>query len=312
MRLTLLRAKEALARKSPADQLEFRINRICERYLLHGKFAGSLQRLAMYAPYGQITLPRGYRTMEGVKVDGTVQEMANQWYEFLPGQSDTFGYSLNAVRDLGDGWAVMRTPPNDSTDVTVPRPDFPEGGTISVSYPGSETLEVTIEGRDQDGVPVTLEFAGEETLDSPFSRISRIHKEIGDVPITIRYTGEDAAITTIAILEPSEEETYYRRYILDAFRATEQVAVMAFCKRRHLEFTSDSDVLPFSNISALLIGMEALNSEDEGEHTRADQLWAQGVDLLNKELGDTEGDNAFPGIRFLYPGRTQPKLTSFY
>lgn len=312
MRLTLLRAKEALARKSPADQLEFRINRVCERYLLHGKFAGSLQRLAIYAPYGQVTLPRGYRTMEGVKIDGVVLEMANQWYELIPGQSDSFGYSLNAVRDLGDGWAVMRTPPIDSMDLTIPQQDFPEGGTISVSYPGSETLATTIEGRDQDGVPITLEFTGEQTLASPFSRISRIHKEIGDVPVTIRYTGEDAAITTIAIMEPTEEETYYRRYILDNFRLIEQVAAIALCKRRHIEFTSDSDILPFSNISALALGMDALQQEDEGEYARSDQLWAQGVDLLNKELQDTDGDNMFPAIRFLYPGRTQPNLTSFY
>jgi hypothetical protein len=57
MRLTLLKAKEALKGKAPADKLEYRLNRACERMMTSGKYAGSLHRLALAAPYGQLTLP---------------------------------------------------------------------------------------------------------------------------------------------------------------------------------------------------------------------------------------------------------------
>jgi hypothetical protein len=314
MRLTLLRAKEALSSKSPADRLEFRLNRACERLLLHGKFAGSLQRLAVLAPYGQLTLPRYYRTVEGVKVNGLVYELANLFYEYLPGKSDTFGYSLNAVRDLGDGWAVMHTPTllTAVPDPATPQQDFPDEGTISVDYTGSEILVVTLSGRDQSGAPVDLVFNGKETHANPFSRITRVHKEQGDVTVTVTFTDVDTTTTTLAIMDPLEEETYYRRYMIDTLKDQASVVVTALCKRRHIEFASDKDVLPFSNISALSLGMDALQYESEGDKTRADENWLSAVDILNQELKDTDGENSFPAVRFLYPAGTTPNLRSFY
>lgn len=311
MRLTLLRAKEALVKKAPIDELEFRLNRACERLLLHGKFAGTVQRLAISAPYGQLTLPRRYRTLEGIKVDGSVYDIANQWYEFLPGRSDALGYSLAAVRDLGDGWAVMRTPNISSTDPTAPIQDFPAGD-ISVTYSGSEVLVVNIEGWDANGLPVTLTFNGKETHASPFARVSRIHKEQGDVSVIVNFTDTDAVVTPIALMEPSEEETYYRRYQVDTLVDQPTVAVSALCKRRHIEFASDNDILPFSNLSALSLALDALQFEAENDQGRADELLGSAVELLNAELKDTNGENELPAIRFLYPAGTKPQWTSNY
>lgn len=318
MRLTLLRAKEAVRHRVPETLVEARLNRVCERLLTHGKYTGSIQRLAISAPYGQLTPPRAYRTIEGVKVNGAVHEMGNQWYEFLPGKSDMAGYYMDAVRDLGDGWAIMRTPritpPTTAPDVTVPVQDIPDGGTITVGFPGSNdpTLTVLIEGRDSNGLPISLSFAGQQTLANVFTRISRIHKEQGTRSVTITYTTDDAVATVIAIMEPKEEETYYRRYIIDSHVNEPTLAVACLCKRRHIEFTSDTDILPFSNIYALERGLDALQYEDENDVTLADQYWDKAVAALNDELKDTNSDNSFPIIRFIYPGHSYPNYTSHY
>jgi hypothetical protein len=315
VRLTLLRAKEAVRSRCPAEKLDYRINRYCERIMNHRKFVGSTERIAIRAPYGQLTLPRQYVSLLGVKVNGFHYDLGNQWYEFLPGNNDVSGFSLNAVRDLGDNWAILYTPRvNDNTpfDLTVPVNDIPADGTITVDYTGTTTEVVKIYGRDDEGMPVTLTFNGKETKANPFARIERIHKEISPIAVRITYTTTDAIETLLALMEPSEEETAYHRYIVDAQACRAGNAIGALCKRRHIEFTSDQDVLPFGNISALEAGMDALQYYAENDVTLADQYMDQAVAILNDEYGSTNGGDSFPKIRMVHAPGTTPRLTSHY
>jgi hypothetical protein len=315
MRLTLLRAKEALAPRCPAEKLDYRINRLCERLLNHKKFKGSIERIAIAAPYGQVSLPREYIGLEGVKVNGFTYDLGGQRWEFLPGQYDPKEFTMNAVRDLGDGWAILYTPRvNDNTpfDSTIPVNDIPAGGTITTNYAGVTTEIVTIEGRDIEGMPAILTFTGKQTLANPFARITRIHKEQGPVAVRVSYTTDDDIVTLLALMEPSEEETYYHRYVVDNRSCTEDTAIAALAKRRHIEFTSDRDILPFGNISALESGMDALQYEAENDLNLADTYWLKAVGILNDELASANGGVTFPKIRFQYPGGTTPRLTSHY
>lgn len=315
MRLTLHRAKEALASRSPADKLEYRINRLCERLLNHKKFKGSIDRIAIAAPWGQVSLPRHYLSLEGVKVNGFVYDLGGQRYEFLPGQYDPKSFTLNAVRDLGDGHAILYTPRvNDNTplDATVPVNEIPIGGTITVNYNGSSTEVVTLFGNNIEGMPAVLTITGKQTVANPFARITRIHKEQGTVAVRVSYTTDDDIVTLLALIEPAEEETFYHRYIVDNRTCTEDTAVGALVKRRHIEFTSDQDILPFSNISALEEGMNALQYYAENDVNLGDAYMQKAVDILNDELYSTTGAVSFPKIRLVYPGGTTPRFTSRY
>lgn len=316
MRLTLLRAKEALARFSPADVLEYRINRVCERYLTDAKFSGTMHRLAIRAPYGQLSLPRGYRTVDGVQVNGFVYQLGNQWYEMMPGKSIYRNHSMDVVRDLGDGHAILYTPRvNTDTplDATLPANDIPDDGDITVSYTGDPTT-VTIYGYDNTGMPVELVFTAAETKANVFARITRIQKPIGTVAVQVSYIADDTdnTVTTLALMEPKEEETFYRRYMIDSIACRQQNAVSALCKRRHIEFTSEQDVLPFSNLGALENGMQAVNFEAANDTGAAETYWGIGLKILNSELKDTNPASSYPVIKMVYPGGTTPKLTSHY
>ncbi len=328
MRLTLLRAKEVLAKKSPSDGLDYRLNRVCERLLLNGKFMGSMNRLKIAAPFGQATLPRGYRTLEGAKVNGRVYDIANRWWDFLPGKGSAFGATLPTVDDLGDGHATMYIPTllatAPSPDQTLVLPDFPVSspglvplGTITVTATGSDLPNVHIEGRDMWEMPVTLDFTGTgvQTKANVFARISRIKKQTTAATVVVGYTAPNdvnygGAVIFLAIMEATEEETYYRKYFIPTLAQQSGIAVEGFCKRRHIEFTSDADILPFTNISALGLGLDAYQAESEGDKTLANQNWDSAVTLLNTELGDANAEDQIPAIRFHYPGRTTPQLTS--
>lgn len=315
MRITLLRAKEALSRFSPPDELEYRINRVCERFLTDAKFAGTMHTLAIRAPYGQLTLPREYRTVEGARVNGFVYELGNQWYEVIPGKSDFSRHCMSIVRDLGDAHGIMYSPrvnADTPLDSTLPANDIPAGGTITIDYTGVAVLAVTIYGKDAEGMPVELAFSGKETKANIFSRITRIHKEIGTVAVRVTFTTDDAIVTDLALMEPAEEETYYRRYMIDSLCGRAQNAVSALCKRRHIEFTSDKDILPFGNIGALENGMNAYNFEKQNDLGTAATYWNTGVGILNSELKDTNPASSYPVIKMVYPGGTTPRLTSRY
>lgn len=303
MRLTLLKAKEALRHRSPEDKLEYRINRCCERLLLNGKFAGSMHTLRIRLFYGQLTLPMQYRTVEGFKLCDHNYGLANQWYQYLPGHNTllSVGCGLEPLRDLGDGHATIYT--------------LPLAGELSIDYTGAADQPVTIYGTDADAMPVKLVIADKtETPTNPFVHITRVHKEQGPVSVRMIHTATDTTETLLAVMAPTTEETYYRRYILDGASTTDtgDTEAFVFAKRRHIEFTDDEDVLPFTNISALESMMDSLQYRGENDITLADRCEADAVNVLNNELGDTNADVSFPVVRFVYPGGTTPRLTSHY
>jgi hypothetical protein len=307
MRLTLGKAKEKLADHAPADKLEDRINRAIERILVSGKFMGGMDRIRLRATYGDITLPRRYRTVEGVKIDQdgsgnyTVRPLTNGWFEFLEGKqtlsdAQRLGYGMDSVRSLGDGHAIMH--------------DLPDGGTLQIDT--TEAIyTVVLYGRDSIGMPlkVTLTQAS-PSIANAFKRIERIHKEKTTNFVKVQHT-DGTTVTDLAIIEPDEEETFYRRYVDDAITNVAEADVYAFVKVRHIETTSDDDVLPITNITALGFEMDSIHFKAENDYSLSEQYHNDALNLLNEELKDSHSVDEIPGLRFHYPGGP-PRLTSHY
>ncbi len=297
MRLTFLAAQNALASHAPADTdiLKDRINRAHERIILDGKFNGSTARIAIAAIYGDITLPRKYRTIEGVKVNGVVTTLTNGWYEFLEGKSDTMGFDMNNVRSLGDGWAIMR--------------DLPAGGVLT------STAALTLYGEDSFAMPLSVDLLANVAAANNFALITRIHNANAAVDgssVVLTHTSDDNVDTILARIEPNESETFYRRYRLDNFVTTDTAVVEALVKRRHLELLDDNDLLFITNLTALGWAMDSIQYMVENDHTVADGYHTRAVALLNNELLDGHSNDEVPTIKIHYPGGTVPRLQSFY
>lgn len=308
MRLTLLRAKEALVSHAPADVLEERINRAQERIIISGKFNGSLDRIALKVRYGDITLPRQYRTVEGVKIDHDsngdyrVRTLTNAWYEFLEGKvslsdSDRSGTGMDNVRSLGDGHALMH--------------DLPLDGTLKATTTGTVPLNVTLYGRDTTGMPIELNITNNTPVANPFIGVTRLHKEMTDAPVQLSHFDADAVETVLALVEPFEEDTFYRRYRDDSLTCIAEANVIAYAKWRHLETTSDKDILRITNITALGMEMDSLQYLAENDHTVAEQYHQLAIKTLNDELKDSHSVDETPTLRMHYPGGP-PRLTSHY
>ncbi len=147
------------------------------------------------------------------------------------------------------------------------------------------------------------------TIANPFTRIERMHKEQTDFVVTVNQVATDTTVTNLAFMEPSEEETFYRRYKDDSIANIASCNVLAYVKRRHLEVTSEQDVLPITNITALGLEMDSLQYLAENDHTVSDGYHAKALEILNAELKDSHSSDEIPIIRFHYPGGA-PKLTT--
>lgn len=313
MRITVLRAKEALRNFASPENLDRRLNGVCERFLTNGKFLGSVQRIVISAPYGQVTLPREFSAIIGIQVNGMGYNLGNQWYETLPGDYNAGQFNAGGLHDLGDGHAILYTPRITATtyDPNVPLNDIPTGGTITVAYAGGDPSTLTIYGYDADGLPVQLTFSTASTVSNVFARISRIHKEVGNSSVRVTFTTSDAVATLIALMAPTEEETDYRRYMIGGFGEYPSSSIVARVKRRHIPFASDQDVLPIGNIGALENGMQALQYEAENDMILANQYWQTGIDILNGELRQSKSPAETPPFRVRWIGGA-PNLTSRY
>jgi len=312
MRLTLGLAKEKLSSHSPAEVLEDRINRAIERILVDGKFNGSMDRIALQVVYGDLTLPRQYRTVEGVKIDRDangnfkVRVLTNGWYEFLESKVTVQdmarqGYGMDTVQSRGDGWAIMH--------------DLPLGGYLNLSYTGTPDPTVTIYGRDTNFMPIQLVLNSTTAVANPFTRIERIHTGVTPFVTTVFHAptlfSAQSDQTTLAIIEPLEQETFYRRYHDDALSNIAACNAICYVKRRHLEYESDEDVLEITNLTALGFEMDSLQYMSENDVTLANQYHDEAIRVLNEELKDTHAVDEVPTLRFRHPGGA-PRLVSHY
>jgi hypothetical protein len=313
MRLVLGVAKEKLAQHAPAEVLEDRINRSIERILVDGKFNGSMDRIMLQVLYGDLTLPRQYRTLEGVKIDKDangnyrVRVLTNGWYEFLESKVtvqdlDRHGYGMDTVQSRGDGWAIMH--------------DLPLGGYLQLAYTlpgGAVAPTVTIYGRDTNFMPIQLVLNDTTITANPFTRIERIHMGVSAFVTTVNYlTALSGGTTTaMAIIEPLEQETFYRRYHDDALSNQASVNAICYVKRRHIEYESDEDVLEITNLTALGFEMDSLQYMSENDVSLANQYHDEAIRVLNEELKDTHAVDEVPTLRFRHPGGA-PRLVSHY
>jgi hypothetical protein len=186
------------------------------------------------------------------------------------------------------------------------------GGQLILSYLGSDTLTLTVYGTDENYLPVQLALTGNTTVDNPFVHIDRIHREQGSVPMTLTHTAIDLTQTMLAVLAPKQEEAYFHTYRISTLSCKQNAIVRALAKLRFVPFESDQDVLPFTSVTALELGMQAINFEFENDLTTAQTYWNKAIEVLNNELYDSKAVDEWPVIRMIYPGHTEPHWTSHY
>ena len=180
----------------------------------------------------------------------------------------------------------------------------------------TEKLTFTVHSTEVDGVPA-------ETLVLPakYSTIlgciirgtqtgvaAEWYAELPGVPI------DDAGLPTHPITDLGiVQNSGLRHYHVPVFEGDTSVTVTARCRIQHVEISSNSAVLPISNLSALGLALDAIVYEMAGDFDNSQKYFSRAVDILREERKESEPDiPAVSPVRIVHSGESLYGATTFY
>lgn len=305
--MNLSQARETLHQHISPDgpssiQVPSRINEICERFFVSGKWKGMMVEVDLDASEGYVTLPRRCESILGITVQKTPRTPFGRWYSFLPGgpgEVDLSTYSgPDIVVDMGDGYPTYIDSPYASFRVRVKVPNASDrnNGNYVLIKGTDANGDVVYDSGGSEGVVLDL-TAADNTTTQYFSKITSIVK-----PPTLGYTtlwavNSSNAETEIGNYEPGETNISYRRYRVTRADTSETPTVRALCKRRYVPVLSENDEVIPGNMGALKLGLISLKYEDTNDLERATEYFTRALSLLNAELREQRGGQ-FNTMRF--------------
>lgn len=293
-----------------------RINELCERFFVSGKWKGMMVETALDATEGYVTLPRRCESILGITVRKMPRTPFGRWYSFLPGgpgEVDLESYSgPDVVVDQGDGFPTYKDSPYASFRVRIKVPN---------SSDRNDGNYVIVKGTDADGKPVYNSdgeeglvinlTAAENTTSQYFSTITSVVKPPTLGYLTLWAVNSSDAETEIGEYEPGETNVSYRRYRVSVADDAEVPVVNALCKRRYVPVVSENDEVIPGNMGALKLGLISLKYEDTNDLERATEYFTRALSLLNAELREQRGGQ-FNTMRFSPHGFGLNRIAKHY
>lgn len=278
------------------ETVNLRINLAIERFFTSVyNWRGTLQRAAISAYDGQITLPRALQTVLGVRGTCGKLQVRPIWFEFLAGSCSL--QCTSGLNDLGEGFTTFR--------------DIPFPAQIVIRSDEDEDFEgeMTLVIQTEEGVSETeVDLSNAETLlASPLmTSIFKINKPVTQNRVNIYYLDEDYAEVLICTLKPTETDANYRRYRVN----TRTDTVDAICKRAYLPALDDLESLVPNNFGALKLMLMSLQFEDKNDLERSMQYEQKAVALADADRQQFDGDNQVP-IYQVTPGFGAASIPQF-
>jgi hypothetical protein len=319
--MTLAQARQLLHQHISPDgpdslAVPGRINEICERFFVSGRWKGMIVEVDLDASQGYVTLPRRCEAVLGITVDKAPRTPFGRWYSFVPGgpgQVDSSSHcGADLILDAGDNHPIYRDSPYETFRLRVKVPSTSDRDTGHY---------VVLKGNDADGNPVYTSdgseglslplTAAENTTTQYFSSVSGILKTLTNGYLTLWAVNAAGAETQIGEYEPGETNIGYRRYRVVRGDNSEAAVVRALCKRRYVPVMSENDEIIPDNMGALKLGLISLKYEDTNDLERATEYFNKALSLLNAELREQRGGQ-FNTLRFSPHGFGLGKISRQY
>ena len=278
---TVADARTAFARwnLSPAEFLR-RLNRSCEQYMKSDVFTDIFSVVEFASSSGYISSPRCFGRILGVQDADVNKPVVSQFAQWLPmgiGRQDPSAMTVDALIDMGTHY--------------VTQADIVTAGTLRVKITSASDIGKVIRfnGKDGDNAEV-LDGSGNVgsnlTAANPSADTTQVFSNVEGIqaPVMVgRWTlwvVNGSTETQIGTYEPGETRPRYHRYMT---RVT-STAIRAYCQRRHVEMTADTDWVWPDNINALEHGFNALSYRDKGNFKTEEECWEQGRKVLKDEF----------------------------
>jgi len=283
---TVARARDKIAEKFfPADKTspEFldRVSEVVERFHTRGFWVGAKSTFSIALPSaadGLLYLPYFLDSIVSARIDKKPIITRGPTYEFLydgPGELDPDVGCNGAVIDRGQS-PISASFPSTAGVLRFTAAAADAGKKIRVlGYDDSGDRVLT------GGVPgeeVTLVDGTVDTT-TTFSAIQGIQKEVTQASVTCHHVG--TTNTLLVTMESFMELPLFRSYV--SVVDDSSVNLIAYCKRRPIPVSSEEDYIMPGNLSALKLGLYALNYEEKNDGPRAKEFWRDAEEILNNE-----------------------------
>lgn len=309
-RLTVADCRAALYKEVDATNVyssEFlpRLNEVCERFMLSGKWKGMVVRVSLPASQGFVTLPRAFQNVLVHRYKGVPGTMFTHYFEFSvngPGEFHDQNAYPGTLIDLGDGFCTqadietagpLRLSPSSASD----------DGKVIRLYGEDENGAEIFDSSGIRGIDVTLASPYVDTTQQ-FSKVTGITapQNIADYWTLSVFNAPTA--TEIGQYAPGETRPRYRRYKT----GTTEDTIEVLAQRRFVPAVAESDWVIPGNLTALRYGLQSVRYEDAAQLQEAQAVFSRGLAFLNQEARLARGgaqptlNLKFFGVR----GRTFP------
>lgn len=263
------------------------LNRARQQIIQGGRWKGCIVPVVFSAATETVTLPDFLETAVGVSVDGVPSVIFGQYHNYLvtgPG-SVTRVHQCNAyLRDIGEQFVTsidhiagqqLRFTLSDSNDI---------GNTIRIYGKDVNGNDIF----DQDGIQgQDLELtSGTVVFPTALNEFNSIQKTpfLGTLTVS-SWSGSVA--TELQTYKPYETRPRYKRYMLPYYGNERTIGML--CKIKYLPVTSDQDFVIPDNISALMLGMQAVNLQQARNYDEANKAWGACYSVLDNEYTSLKG-----------------------
>jgi hypothetical protein len=269
-----------------------RLNEVCERFMLSGKWKGMVVRLTLPASQGFVTLPRNFQNILVHRYKKIPGPMFTHYHEFSvagPGEVDSAFAYPGFLIDMGDGFATQADIETAGTATLAPD-SVDDVGKVIRLFGEDENGNEIFDSDGLRGINVTLALPSVTTTQQ-FSRITGITAPQNIVGYwTLSVSGDQ-----IGSYAPGETRPRYRRYQTGV--TEDNIEVLA--QRRYVPMVSESDWVIPGNLTALRYGFQAMQYESAAQLQEAQAVFARGLAFLNQEARLSRGGaNPTLNIRF--------------
>jgi hypothetical protein len=285
--ITLLQARQILGTYiEPDGDFTASLNQVVARLMSGGTYRDLTVQYSLPLVDGVITLPDDADSILHAMADGYPTPIRSLWHDFK-----SIGMNSNVPFGFVDSgfWPTVWFPAEPTSNICIE-------SLVASGYPYSEDSgeRIRIEGNATDSIVKvvgvlddTIPSAPAFTFSDPIAYVTSLSFDGLLGRYALRTTAGDES-TTIAVVGPDSGVTRYRKFRLSPC-PTEAPVVHVLCKRAFIPLSSENDVLPVSNLSALKHGLLGRISEDNADIERSRFHWGQAVAALEEEAGSTMG-----------------------
>lgn len=285
--ITLLQARQILGTYiEPDGDFTASLNQVVARLMSGGTYRDLTVQYSLPLVDGVITLPNDADSILHAMADGYPTPIRSLWHDFK-----AIGMNSNVPFGFVDSgfWPTVWFPEDPVSTLYIEalnanaNPYSEDSGErIRIVGNASDSIINVVSNLD-DSTPSAPNF----TFSDPVAYVTSIAFSGLLGRYALRTTSGDDS-TTIAVVGPDSGVTRYRKFRLSPC-PTDAPVVHVLCKRAFIPLSSENDVLPVSNLSALKHGLLGRISEDNADIERASFHWGQAVSALEEESASTMG-----------------------